>query len=423
MHLLCWALESWFGNQTGPPRALVKLSASFDRGVLVGETVHAAVVKGGENFTVMIRRDQATMLSIRGELGPPVAYGEALPPLNPTRCRVIDFAAASEARGALALSYSATRAGRLFPQLSAALPAWQVAALLATTRLVGMECPGLHSLYSAMNITFDRVASGAPEMNFHVESADPRFGLLRLAVRGPGFHGRLTAFVRPAPCRQAGIHELARLVERGEFAGQRAVVIGGSRGLGEVTAKLLAVGGAEVMVTYYCGKEDAEAVAAEIRAGGGQCRVVPFDATRPTPVATMLPPTHLYYFATPHIDSDKTVVFSSERFAEYCRYYVTGFVQTLLQVAQGAPTLEVLYPSTAFLDEPAHMAEYCAAKAAGEEVCRQLASRLPAWHIQAPRLPRMLTDQNSGLLPVKTDAPEIVILPHLRGMNQSLTRH
>lgn len=423
VHLLCWALESWFRNQTGDATALAKLTASFDRGVLVGETVHAAVVKQGEEFTLKIRRDQATMSSIQAWLGPAVAYPEPLPPLEPMKCRVLDYAAASQAQGALPLSYCAASAGRLFPHLSAALPTWQLAALLATTRLVGMECPGLHSLYSAMNVTFDKVASGAPEMNFRVESADPRFGLLRLAVQGPGFHGKLMAFLRPAPCRQAGVHELARLVEEGEFAAQRAVVIGGSRGLGEVAAKLLAVGGAEVVITYHRGKEDAEAVATEIKAAGGRCRVAPFDSNHPAPIATSQPPTHLYYFATPHITSDKTVVFSTERFAEYCRYYVTGFVHTLLQLAQGAPTIHVLYPSTAFLDEPAHMAEYCAAKAAGEEVCRQLASRFPAWRIHVPRLPRMLTDQNSGFLPVKTDAPEIVILQHLRGMNQNLIRH
>ena len=77
---------------------------------------------------------------------------------------------------------------------------------------------------------------------------------MRLAVEGPGFQGELHAILRPKPCRQTAAVELARLVGKDEFSGQRAVVIGGSRGLGEVTAKLLALGGADVSITYHLGK-------------------------------------------------------------------------------------------------------------------------------------------------------------------------
>jgi acyl dehydratase len=419
VHLLCWALESWFRNRTGTATALAKAKAIFSRGVLVGEAVQVAIVKEGDEFTLQIRRGPSTVVLIQGRLASTVPYPEALPPLGPIKCQAIDYATAAQAHGSLPLSYCAASAERLFPRLTATLPPLQLAILLATTRLVGMECPGLHSLYSAMDLTFDEGAIGKPEMSFRVVNAEPHFGQLRLAVQGPGFHGELRAFLRAGPCRQASARELSRLVEEGEFESQRAMVIGGSRGLGEVAAKLLAMGGADVMITYYRGKQDAEAVASEINVAGGRCRITPFDATHPAAVATPQLPTHLYYFATPPIISDKSVAFAKERFEEYCRYYVSGFVDTLLQVAQSAPVLYVFYPSTVFLDEPAHMAEYCAAKAAGEEVCRQLAHRFPAWRIHAPRLPRMLTDQNNGFLPLRTAAPEIVILQHLRGMNRN----
>jgi hypothetical protein len=129
------------------------------------------------------------------------------------------------------------------------------------------------------------------------------------------------------------------------------------------------------------------------------------------------PQQHLYYFATPQIASDRTTVFSEERFAEYCRYYVGSFARTLLEFAQQAPALNVFYPSTVFLDESAmDLPEYCAAKAAGEEVCKRLARRFPAWHIYAPRLPRLATDQNNGLLPARMQDIAIVMLRHLRAM-------
>ncbi len=394
----------------------LRLTASFNRGVLVGEAVGACVLSDEEEFTLRIERNQSEMVSIRGKLGAKVEYPETLPPMDPTECRVMEHAEVGQAMGSLPLSYCAAGASRLFPQLSAALPPFQVAVLLATTRLVGMQCPGLHSLYAAMDLSFSGEAIGTPQLNFRVVRAD-RFGALRMAVDGPGFHGELLAFLRPAPCRQAAARELARLVAGDAFSDQRAVVIGGSRGLGEVTAKLLAMGGADVTITYHRGKADAEAVAAEIAAAGGRCEVAQFDSNHPAPIALRQPLTHLYYFATPHIASDKTVAFSAERFAEYCRYYATNFAHTLLEVAQSVPTIDVFYPSTVFLDDaPAHMAEYCAAKAAGEEVCKQLAKQFPGWRIYAPRLPRLHTDQNNGLLHSRMEAPTIVILGHLREM-------
>ncbi len=417
VHLLCWALESWLGDSGPGGRALERLAANFRRGVLVGETVRVYVLNEEGPFTLRIQSGETELTSIRGSMGATVLYSEALPPMEPpAECRVLDAAAAPQAMGSLPLSHCAAEACRLFPKLSAALPPFQLAALLATTRLVGMECPGLHSLYSAMDLSFAKEATGLPCLNYRVARAG-RLGELRIAVEGPGFSGDLKAFLRPPPCRQTAVQELARLVKEDEFSGQRAVVIGGSRGLGEVAAKLLALGGAHVTITYYRGQQDAMAVKTEIESAGGSCETVRFDCNQAAPIALPQPPTHLYYFATPHIVSDRTVVFSESRFEEYCRYYGGNFANTLLVVAKDLPRIQVFYPSTVFLDEPpAYMAEYCAAKAAGEEICRQLAKRFPAWYVYAPRLPRMLTDQNNGFMPAKIEASEIVMLRHLRQM-------
>ena len=48
------------------------------------------------------------------------------------------------------------------------------------------------------------------------------------------------------------------------FAGQRSLIVGGSRGLGEVTAKIVAAGGGYPVITYMESKDEAERVAAEI---------------------------------------------------------------------------------------------------------------------------------------------------------------
>ena len=53
-----------------------------------------------------------------------------------------------------------------------------------------------------------------------------------------------------------------------ELAGRRALVTGGSRGIGAACARLLAQSGADVAITYRTREGDAEAVASEIRALG-----------------------------------------------------------------------------------------------------------------------------------------------------------
>ena len=53
-----------------------------------------------------------------------------------------------------------------------------------------------------------------------------------------------------------------------DLAGKRALVTGGSRGIGAATARLLAAAGADVALTYHTNAASAEAVLAEVKAAG-----------------------------------------------------------------------------------------------------------------------------------------------------------
>jgi 3-oxoacyl-[acyl-carrier protein] reductase len=53
-----------------------------------------------------------------------------------------------------------------------------------------------------------------------------------------------------------------------DLAGRRALVTGGSRGIGAACARLLAAGGADVAITFRSREVEAEAVAAQVRALG-----------------------------------------------------------------------------------------------------------------------------------------------------------
>jgi hypothetical protein len=271
-----------------------------------------------------------------------------------------------------------------------------------------MECPGLHSIFSSFDVEFRPPASAgrSGELAFEVERLDPRFSLVRIAVVGPTLHGRLDAFRRPEPQAQPGIAEVRERVRAGEFEGQCALVVGGSRGLGEVTAKLVAAGGGHPIVTYLSGREDAEQLATEIRYAGLACDAVACDVAAPEgAVAELrklrLAPTHLYYFASPRIFVSKGEPWEPELFRTFAACYVDGFHATLRALRQAFPgPLAVFYPSSTALDEPVKaLAEYSAAKAAGEKLCAYLDRYERDLRILVRRLPRIATDQTLTLTP------------------------
>ena len=62
------------------------------------------------------------------------------------------------------------------------------------------------------------------------------------------------------------------------FAGKTAFVTGGSRGIGAAIVRRLARQGAHVVFTYQSSSKEAEALAAAVRADGGQAQAVKADA-------------------------------------------------------------------------------------------------------------------------------------------------
>lgn len=66
-----------------------------------------------------------------------------------------------------------------------------------------------------------------------------------------------------------------------DLRGKRAVVSGGSRGIGAATARMLARAGADVVIGYRARRDAADAVAAEVRAAGVRAAVHAADLTTP----------------------------------------------------------------------------------------------------------------------------------------------
>ena len=323
-----------------------------------------------------------------------------------------------DASGSLPLLLSRSVAEAQLPDLTAKLPAGQIALLLATTRLVGTKCPGLHSIYSSLQLAFEdhRDVETPPALDWSVSAYDPRFGSLSLELESVVAAGTIRAFVRPKPQQQASFVEVRKLVGERDFTGMRALVVGGSRGFGEVCAKLLAAGGADVCITYHRGADDADRVAEDIRSGGGTAVTQQFDATDPEATFGVADwsPTHFFFFATPPIARAVKNRFSPDLFREFCSFYVDG-VARLVDELVPRGLVGLYYPSSVFVDElPGNMGEYAAAKAAGESLCAFLEKSRPGFQAITPRLPKSATDQTASLVPAHNEDPAQVLLESLR---------
>lgn len=405
IHLLMWALDCWCATFIRRCK-LISLDVHFLKPVRVGDLVRLSGTTELDSADFTLHVDELLVATIKGCIREGSDMG-AVSAGHPARRQPtnLDEVAIAASEGRLDLMLDIGLASALAPSFVCFLPLHQLAYILAGTRLVGMECPGLHSLLSELH--FNEVKETVTEaggFNYKVKRFDRRFSMVILQISSAGLEGTIKAFLRPKIQCQPSCDQLLSLYKNffsgRPFTGQRALVIGGSRGLGEVFAKVLAMGGAEVLLTYCKGEQDAAAVIHDIRVNEGVASSAQYDVTaREFQQLATFAPTHLYYMATPFIGSGQRGKFNSDAFLRFSLYYVSGFAATF-EIVRHKSLLKIYYPSSVFLDEmPADMPEYIAAKSAGETLCAMLARAYPGLNFFYPRLPRIATDQSASLLP------------------------
>ena len=314
-----------------------------------------------------------------------------------------------------------------FPRLQRAFSLPLLCELSALSTVVGMECPGRDSLFAELSTTCRRASLPGDQLTYRVVEWDARFSALRLAVDGPWLQTQVRAFVRPRPCPQISYAQVVAAGNLTDWAGRTALIVGGSRGLGEVAAKLLAAGGARVILTYHKGQADAERLCAEIIVGGGAAEAWPADLLDLLPFfqrlrdAAVVPQIALV-FGTPPLSAESAQVFEYAQFMRLAQAYVEGFQQVWGALRELQPGAFVMfYPSTVFVADPVRgMLEYAAAKAAGEQLCRSLQGVEPRGAIVVRRLPRLATDLTLSLVPGLEADPVPVMRDVLSEMNAAL---
>ena len=427
VHLLLWALEATMQRND----AFRRIRVMFQKPVVAGDRVSVSDARdasGSSRLRLFVNGAVAVRIDLSREFSTaPVAppdLAASTPVLERFEApRELALEAIAAMRGRIDAASIAPLAAALYPEASRALGAVRVAALARLSTLVGMECPGLHSIFASLDI--DLAGPQTSCIDYGVTGVDESFRRVSMSVAGCGIGGRIAAFARVPPVEQASMRELAAHVRPGEFAGAVALVVGASRGLGALAARIVAAGGGRVIGAYNAGASDAAAVQADIRAAGGACEMFAFDALSPDVDAftRRLPEiTHLYYFASPKIVRRSEALFDAGLFDRFVSFYVDGFQRLCAAVPRSTAGLKALNPSTVMLDEPARqMIEYCMAKAAAEVLCDEMARVTPGLSIAHPRLPRILTDQTASIVPMRTEPAIDVLLPVIRALHGSDT--
>lgn len=292
---------------------------------------------------------------------------------------------------------------RLFPGLR--LPSRQVAEIVSLSRLVGMVYPGARSLFSQLDLHtingHDRCT-----LSFGITRKDPRFSMVDMQVSGREFCGSIRAFFRPPPFQQPSYADLQDRSGAIAPLTARVVIIGASRGIGEVSAKLAAAAGAEVLLTYRQGKDDTEAIVNEINNGGGHASMAAYDVSSSTPIVGWEDATHVLYFATPPVFQSRCSPFDAPLF----ECFKTCYVDNLLRTVSFFPEATLFFPSSIAIEEkPGILPEYSSAKFLGEQVCAAL--QREGRRVITERLPRIATDQTRtvGMPFPAADAADIML--------------
>jgi NAD(P)-dependent dehydrogenase (short-subunit alcohol dehydrogenase family) len=210
------------------------------------------------------------------------------------------------------------------------------------------------------------------------------------------------------------------------FSGQRSLIVGGSRGLGAVTARIVAAGGGHSVITYRDSREGAELVAGDIRRAGGSCDILRYDALLPSgeQLRAIQPVDCCYYFATPKIFLRKAGLYEAAKLRTFLDFYVDGFADLCATLVRDrSDKLAIFYPSTVAIEQGLNTtAEYAMAKSAGETLARYLNEFMPHIAILCRRLPRILTDQTATIGVASAEGALDVMLPVVYEVQQMARR-
>ena len=295
---------------------------------------------------------------------------------------------------------------------SRAITPFQVAALVWSSYLIGMELPGERALFSRLKFEFNDSSptESVPfEFEAHATSFNRAYSVVSIdaAIRvGDGELAKATlqSFVRQDVRGDDNRSLLRKVKPDARFEGRTALVIGASRGLGGAMAQCAASAGYTVYANYAKSHDKMDALRAELESEARD-RLIPVkgDASDPVWARSFAEEIQrsggsldlLICSASPALLSLWLEPGSAERVADYIAK------ATALYAVPMAAFLELVTPETGWVwsisssavNEPlAEWPHYIAAKHANEGLVDVAAREYPKLSYLIARPPRLLTD-------------------------------
>lgn len=291
----------------------------------------------------------------------------------------------------------------LFPLCAKYLNPINIASLLSSTKIVGMEIPGLNSIYLGLDFKFDYTKQSNLIYNYKKHNALKQYVI---TIKSP-FNGKIKSATRPTlipnQCINKIYEENKNILDIKPFINQRALVIGASSGIGNVCAKLLALGGASVMASSLTNSFDEK---------HKNIKQIKLNVSNPTKYIFKkindFNPSHIYYFATPRINVngdklDKKAILN----------FINIYIYALENILNNTNPKIVFIPSSSALYElPFNMKEYAMSKAM-LEIYGKYIEKISNIKILMPRLTRIQTNQTLSVIPQNLPKPSEIILNEL----------
>ncbi len=390
IHQLFWAMDN-VSDMVPAGKQIVALNVTFKQPVIVGANVHLNVIRRTKTMIDLeICDDEVICTTVSLTLGKGLelsvhATEQELQIEKRSTARLDCAILKRQAFLDENLEKSREVATR-YRRLTRCLSLRQIKVLSDCSYCVGMECPGEYSIFQSLSLSWVHDVDMAV---FSTLELDERVPLVEIEVFSHGgLSGRVKTTKRQPVVRQQNFQYFQENVAANKFAGWYSLVVGGSRGLGEVTAKAISAGGGKTMVTYNKGKEDATLLRGDLG-----CEIAQYDAVAGSLELGSFEPTNLLFFATPKVVPELTQVESRKAYEIFEEVYVRGLIRTIRSLKK---PVHVFFPSTSFIDKPKpQFNAYTESKLAAENVLYRLQQEQVILSFYAPRLPVLATDLSS----------------------------
>lgn len=169
--------------------------------------------------------------------------------------------------------------------------------LTAVSRVVGMSLPGRQALLVGLQASFlapVRIGDALRVVGtVHAKSAGTRIVKVHVQIAHqqtgqPVIDAMAEVFVNPPPMKGVMMADLEQSDLELDFTGKTVLITGASRGIGAATAKLFAHKGANVVVNYRAGGEDAQGIVEDIARHGRKALAVQADVANQREVEAMV---------------------------------------------------------------------------------------------------------------------------------------